>query len=148
MHVPQEPVHTWFCGNRLRRPNPVARNSQALRMRIDRLISARIFSDQLILAVFDLNRDRTTCIFRKEIIDHRAVWRIFAGRFVRRQRRVGVQVRANAQRGLGFKQQIFALVPVELPQRSNVIEDPKAATMRGHDEIVVLDDKIAHRARR
>ena len=34
--------------------------------------------------------------FDKEIINHRAVWRILAGRFVRRQRRVGVQIVAHA----------------------------------------------------
>src|SRR6187399_726059 len=36
----------------------------------------------------------------------------------------------------------------ELPQRRNVVEDPKPATMRGHHEIVVLHNEIAHRARR
>src|SRR5438132_9521091 len=86
-------------------------------------------------------------IFRKEIIDHRTVWRIFAGRFVRWQWRVGVEVRANAQSSLRFKQEILALVPVELPQRRDVVENPKPATMRRHDEIVVLNNKIAHGTR-
>ncbi len=35
-----------------------------------------------------------------------------------------------------------------LPQRRDVVEDPEPATMRSHDEIVVLNNQIAHRSRR
>src|SRR5436189_6461020 len=83
-------------------------------------------------------------MFRKKIIDHRAIRWIFADRFVWRKRRVGVQVRPNAQRSLRFKQQIFTLVPAELSKWRDVVEDPEPATMRRHNEIVILNNKIAH----
>jgi len=144
MHVPQKPVPACFRGKRSRRPNPVAGNSESLRIRLERLIRARIFSDQLAFTVFDLDGYRAARIFGKVIIDHCAVWRIFAGGFVRRQRRVRVQVRANAQRSLRLEQQIFALVPIELPERRDVVENSEPATMRRDNEVVVFNDQIAH----
>src|SRR5262249_57672972 len=50
--------------------------------------------------------------------------------------------------GLRFEQEIvtFALVP--LTQRRDVVEDPESAAMRGKDEIVVLNDEVAHRGSR
>src|SRR6185503_6471109 len=110
-----------------------------------------MFPDQLAFAIRDLDRDRSACIFRKEIIDHRAVWRIFASRFVGRQWRVSVKVRANAQRGLRSKQpcapagcSCFAVrsddtarrAGATLPERRDVVEDPEPATMRTHNKIV------------
>ncbi len=38
-------------------------------------------------------------------------------------------------------------VGVELAERRDVVEDPEAAAVRGRDEVVVLDDDVAHRAR-
>ena len=114
-------------------------------------------------AVFDRDRDRTTRIFRKKIIEHRAIWRIFAGRFVRRQRRVSVQVCANAQRRLRFEQprvrvrcsrfavrsnDVARRAAATLPERRDVVEDPEPATMRCNHEIIVLNNEIADRSRR
>jgi hypothetical protein len=33
----------------------------------------------------------------------------------------------------------------DLPQRRDVVEDPDAAAVRADDEVVVLDDEVAHR---
>src|SRR5262249_26452763 len=122
-------------------------NFESVRIRLDWRVRARIFSNRLTFVVFDLDRYGIARTFRKKIIDHRAVWRILAGRFVRRQRRVSVQVRANAQCRLRLKQKILMLISVELPQRRDVVENPKPAAMRRDDEIVVLDNYIAHGTR-
>ena len=141
-------MHAGFGGKRLRRPNPVSRNFQALRIRLHRHIRTRIFPDRHAFVVFDLNRYRTDGVFRQEIIKHRPVGRILASRFVRRQRRIGIDVAADAQSCLRFEKQISVLVVVELAQRSDVVEDPESASVRRYDEIVILNDEIAHRGRR
>ena len=41
-----------------------------------------------------------------------------------------------------------ALTARDLPQRRDVVEDPDAAPVRADDQVVVLDDEIAHRRRR
>src|SRR5439155_2010834 len=70
--------------------------------------------------------------------------RILARRFIRRQRRVSIKTPANANRRLWSEQNGVALVPRQLAQRRDVIQDPKAPSVGSDRQIVVLNNKITN----
>ncbi len=94
--------------------------------------------------VFDLQRYRGGCICGKEIIDYGPVRRIFAGRFIRGQRRICIEIPTYAQSCLRFEQKIFALIFRELAKRCDVIENPESASVCRNHEIVVFESEIAN----
>src|SRR5207249_8668923 len=76
------------------------------------------------------------------------VWSMPA-RLVGRQRGVGVLVPAEAPGWSGLEQvRVYLRRRVALPQWLYIVEDPESAAVRGHHDVVVLDDQIANRAGR
>ena len=150
VHVPCEPVHPRRRPQHLRRPVPDHGKGSRFRRRELDLVLARVAPHDLAGPVEDLERHRARRVGLQRVIDDRAVRRVLAARLVRRQRRVRVHVPAHADRSLRLEKRRLARHHrlVELAERRDVVEDPESSSVRGRDQVVVLDDDIAHRARR
>ena len=97
----------------------------------------------------NFQRHRAACRRPQPVVDNRAGGRIRGRRFIRRQWRVGVHVPTHAHGGLWREQERRRIrqAGFNLPQRRHVVQYPKPASVRGGDQVVVLDDQIADRGR-
>ena len=90
----------------------------------------------------------TTCFagFAERVVDDRAGRRIRAERGVGGRRRVLVLAAAHADRGRGREEVRVGVrdARVDLAQRRHVVEHPDRAALRRGDEVVAVDEQVAH----
>ncbi len=111
-----------------------------------RLVRAGEMPYQLAGVVGDVDNDRTGSRRVQIEIDHGAVRRILACRFLRRQRGVSVVVAADAVSYLGGEEKGIGLRDLrdQVPERRDIVENPEGPAVCGHDEVVVMDNQIAN----
>ena len=146
--VPHPAVHAAQRRQDARRLEPVLRNELAgelLRARLRRSVAPEAAHHGPV-AVEYLQHHRVAGIARQEELDDCARRRIGSERLIGRQRRVGPGTALHAPgRRRAEQYDIAQRRAAELPQSGDVVEDPDRASVRGDDQIVLVDPDIAHR---
>src|ERR1043165_686314 len=148
--IPDPAVHAGGGRKRFGCAYPKCRDVQCVWIYRSRFVFTRILANHFARRIEYLDRQWTTRICLQVIIDHRAVWRIFRERFVARHR-CSVVVAGSQKVRVRWLEQIrtrFRNVRGALSQRCDVVDHPKTAAVCGHDQIVIVNDQIAHRRRR
>src|SRR6185312_8035351 len=90
-----------------------------------------------------------TTLFRsvaKVVINDCAVRRILRLRFLGRQWRAEKSIVVHAHGdGRSIEIRLLALCGGSLPKRSNIIEHPEGASVRGHDQVAAMHVDVANR---
>ena len=147
--VPNPAMHAGAHRRRPCRADPIRRNqfSIDLLLRKWRRVGARNASHHTAARVENLNRHGAGGIVSEVVIDHRTVRRISSRRFIRLDRRIAACAAPRAYRGRRLEQRRLVRCEncSELLQRTDVIQHPKGAAVRGDDEIPIVDRQVAHR---
>src|ERR1041385_7469031 len=100
LQIPHEPLHPGFRDEHLRRTKPILRHRVIPRVYCNRFVVTGKPTNYLIVAVDDLERDRSRSVVFKIVVDDCAVRRILSGGFFRWQWRVGIYVALDTIRNL------------------------------------------------
>src|SRR5689334_2703743 len=100
LQIPYEALHTGFRDEHLWRAKPILRHRVILRVYCNRFVVTGKPTNDLIVAVDDLERDRSRSVVLEIVVNDCAVWRILSGGFFGRQWRVGIYVALHAIRNL------------------------------------------------
>ena len=150
--VPQVPVHAMRAGarrERARRLDPEVRVRRPRRLRHRRDRVAREVPHHRAGRIEHVQRDAIGG--RAEpVVDDGAVERVLRVRDLRRERRVVVHVAPNARRHARREEMHRGRRDrrrgtAQLPQHGDVVDHPEPASVRGDEQVVVLDEQIAHR---
>ena len=100
--------------------------------------------DDIARRVEHVERDFTAWRLREPVVDDHTLRRIERVRYLGREGRVGTDVSSHAVRvsRLEEMRRLARDTLRQLPQRRDIIQYPEAATVRGDNEIVVLDHRI------
>ena len=135
-------------GGKRRRPaNPVKRYRELLQIVFAHfgLIGARIAAHEFPLPIENFERHRPARGLSEEIVNHGAVRRIFGRRLVRRNRCVRIRIPTHTHRRSGLEEQRVRLRRLgDLPQPRDIVEHREPAPVRRHDQVVVVNPKVAH----
>src|SRR6185503_6680206 len=100
LQIPHEALHPSFRDEHLWRAKPILRHWVILRVNCGRLVVTRKTTNDLIVAVDDLERDRSRSVVLEIVVDDCTIRWILSGRFFGWQRRVGIYVALDAIRNL------------------------------------------------
>ena len=145
--IPYKSVHACLCRECFRGMDPVHRNVQGIWVHSCRRVFARIPPHKFPVTVQNFQRNRSGGAGFQEIVHNRTVWRILRLGLFGRERRALIGSRPNAVRGLRTKEPRIGggNFRTVLAQRRHVIENPERAAMCGDDQVVAVNNQIAHR---
>jgi hypothetical protein len=107
-------------------------------------VSGGVAADELAGGIKDFKGDGAFGVGGEPIVEDSAVGGVLSGGLVRGDGRVRVGAAADAPGVAGGEQNGLGLYLFQLAQGRDVVEYPERTTVRGDDEVVVLNPEVAH----
>src|SRR5258708_21567250 len=148
MQIPNEPMHSAIGGETLGRTHPIRRHMQLFRTGRGAFLSWKL-TNATAIAVEDFEL-RVGSIRLQKVVKNGAIRGILPRWLFRRKWRVCVGISVVAVCGRGFEQENITLrdLTCDLPQWTDVVQNPERAAMGSYNNVVFVNDKIAHGSRR